>query len=441
MANEGTVRIKLGVGDQLVNTNIPITKTPEQIAEETRIANEEIEKQKILDANKDKTLTSEQIAEQEKLAQLEKDKQNIATELKEGQVVDLDGIELTINKEGNAIDNTGKVIKTAIELKDLLKTNTQPQTQSTDTDYIKEIQTKTNLVVNDDKGQPITYDNTVEGISKYTEDVFTTGKKLGAIEYEKTILSEFPIIKDVITHLKLNGSLEGFNNKVDYRKITLDDKDDNQWLGIYIAAQAKRGIPEEEARATAKYFKEDGKLKEMAQKSLLYLSNVQTQEETNLQNQLKQQEQQEVEDNNKYWSEVQNVVLKEGKFKLGTEEYVIPKVMRITENGKTVTKSPNDFWNYVNIPRRYNIDNEIVEMTEHQFDLYQRDSKRNVNDDVYDALNMFLKNDKSQLIKAQLNTAVTKQVIKLSSKTNTVGTGEQSTGVIKLVLPVAASKK
>lgn len=434
MEENKPVRIKLGVGDQVIDTNIIPTKTPEQIAEETKLADEKALADKLaVDKLEADRIAAEELAK--------KNQTTTTTSLTEGQVIDLDGVELTIDKEGNAIDNTGKVIKSSTELTDLLKTGTQTQTQSNDTDYIKEIQTKTNLVINDDQGQPVTYENTVEGISKYAEDVFTTGKNIGAVEYEKKILSEFPIIKDVITHLRLNGSLEGFTNKVDYRKITLDEKDDSQWLGIYVAAQTKRGISEEEARVTAKYFKEDGKLKEMAQKSLLYLSTTQSQEEANLENQLKVQQQQEVEDNNTYWSEVQKVVLKEGKIKLGTEEFVIPKVMRITENGKTVTKSPTDFWNYVNVPKRYNIDNEIVEMTEHQFDLYQKDSKRNVNDDVYDALNMFLKNDKSQLIKAQLNTAVTKQVIKLSSKTNTVGTGEHSTGAIKLVLPVAASKK
>lgn len=429
-----TVRFKLPVGNQTIDTIDTSIETPEQIAEKKRIADEAIESAKLA--------AEKEIADKLAAEKLEADKNKISTTtiLNEGQVVELDGIDLTINKDGDAVDNTGKVIKTSIELADLLKTNTQTQDQ-TSTNYIKEIQSKTNLIINDEAGSPVTYENTVEGISKYAEDVFTTGKKTGAVEYEQSLLSEFPIIKDVINHLKLNGTLDGFTNKIDFSKISISESDEDQWLGIYIAAQEKRGVPEEEARVTAKYFKEDGKLKEYAQKSLSYLNAIQQQEELEINQMLQQQQQEEIENDRTYWNEVKKVVLQEGKIKLGSEEFVIPKVMRVTENGKTVTKSPSDFWNYVNVPKRYNIDGELLTMTPHQYDIFLENQKRNVNDDVYEALNRFLKQDKSQLIKAQVSTATAKQIIKLSTKTNTVGTGNHDGGSKKLVLPVPSSNK
>ena len=115
--------------------------------------------------------------------------------------------------------------------------------------------------------------------------------------------------------------------------------------------------------------------------------------------------------------------------------------MRVNENGKMVTKSSTDFWNYINTPKRYRIDGEIVELTQHQYDVLQEQSKRNVNDDIYEALKRFLKYDDSQILKAKLNSAATKQVIKLTSKSGTVGQSADSTGgKVKLVLPVPPSK-
>jgi len=419
---ENEFKLKMPVGNETVDI-----KTP---TDTTTLTNEQIEEKRLAD---EKILAD---AETERLRLLEveknKSKDTNLESFIEGQLVELDGVQLTIDKDGNAIDTTGKIVKTVDELKEYVKPR-----EETNTDYIKEIQTKTNLVITDDKGQPITYENTVEGISKYTEDVFSNGKNLGKQEYEQEILNQFPIIKDVITHLKLNGSLEGFTNKVDYSKISLDDKDEDQWLGIYIAAQTKRGISEEEARSTARYFKEDGKLKEVAQKSLTFLSESQVKDADNIQRQLQEQEQSEIEENTKYWNTAQNLILTNGKIKLGEEELIIPKVMRVKENNTIVTKTPTDFWNYINKPQRFVINGKTVEATQHQIDLAKEQENRNVNDDVYEALVRFLKQDKSQIIKAQIKTATTKEIIKLTNKTTSIGAGDQGSGVKKLILPVA----
>ncbi len=74
-------------------------------------------------------------------------------------------------------------------------------------------------------------------------------------------------------------------------------------------------------------------------------------------------------------------------------------------------------------------------MTQHDYDELLEDTKRTPHHDLFEAFRRFTKYDDSQIISANANSNIVKQVIKLTTKTAGGGSGTSGkTG--KIVLPV-----
>jgi hypothetical protein len=375
---------------------------------------------------------------EEKLAREERERVAalvVEDPFKEGNVVELDDVSYTIDKDGNAVDATGKIVKTKAELKTLY--DAIKVASDNTPDYIKEIQTKTNLVINNEQGQPVAYENTVEGLTQYAKDIYETGIKIGSEQTEEQLFSSYPILKDVLVHLQLNGgSLKNFNEEPDYNKITLDDNNFDQLTSVYVMAQVKRGIPEAEAIATAKYLKDDKKLPEFAKSGLAFLIQNKTTEDQQKQALLQQQVDAEEAINATYWNNINNSI-KNKQIKLDGEEITIPDVIRVkTAEGKVETKTLNDFVKYITEPRNFNIDGRVVTATQNDFDLTMEQRKRTPDNDLFDAYRRFTKYDDTQLIKAKIRNERAKETIKLSTKPGTGGGSSIETKGVKLKLPV-----
>jgi hypothetical protein len=127
-------------------------------------------------------------------------------------------------------------------------------------------------------------------------------RNLVARQYEDALFGKFPILKNIIEHLTLKGSLEGFAESVDYSKITLGD-DEAQQVDIYTKAQLARGVSMAEITDMLKYLKEDKKLKTHAEAALTYLKTSQTEAAAERARQLSGNKLREEQEETRYWNE------------------------------------------------------------------------------------------------------------------------------------------
>jgi len=432
-------KLKLPVGDSTLPTQTPPVLpqlTALKIGEVTYNVNEQgdaldeggkvIKTKAELEALKNPQKTPEEIAAEAALAAR---RTEIDAQLIEGAEVELDGVKYVLTKDGN-IEKDGKVFKTKAELQTLLLADDTPE----DVDYVSEIQKSTNLVIVGQNNQPISYENTLPGITNYVQDVHRNGQELGARQYEEALFSKFPILKSVIEHLTINGSLNNFNESIDYSKVTLGD-DEAQQVDIYTKAQLARGVSMAEITDMLKYLKEDKKLKVHAEAALSYLKTSQTEAASARAKQIQENKEREEEEERNYWNTVDTALTKK-ELVVGDKKFTLPEIIRVKEaDGKIVTKNLKDFKDYITKPRNFTINGKIYEMTQHDYDELLEDTKRTPHHDLFEAFRRFTKYDDSQIISANANSNIVKQVIKLTTKTAGGGSGTSGkTG--KIVLPV-----
>ena len=378
------------------------------------------------------------LTEEDKRKQLEKetaDKElaeklkKVETTLVEGTEIELDGKKFTVTKDGT-IEQDGKIFKTKEELKTLLL-----ETQDTsEENYIDTVQKATNLVITDDTGKPIEYENTIEGFTKYVQDLHTNGKNLGAVEYEQELFSKYPVLKDIIEHLTLKGSLDGFNEQIDYSTISIND-DEQQQIDIYTKAKLAQGLSPNEIAEMINYLKADKKLKDAAISSLSYLKDVQEKDKVNRTLAIEQKRREEEIEAANYWKEIHGIINSK-QLDLGDKKFILPEVIKVKDSsGRVVTKTLKDFQDYIEKPLNFNIDGKIYTMTQHDYDDYIENTKRTPHNDLFDAYRRFTSYDDSQLIASNISSSIVKQVIKLKTKASSGGSGTSgSTG--KIVLPI-----
>ena len=387
------------------------TKTPEQIEAE-RLA-EEVKRKAAEDAKKNQNQNPDPFVL--------------------GAQIEIDGVTYTIDKDGNAIDAQNKVVKTKSELKQLYDANSP---SSVTPNYIEEVQKVTNLVVV--KGdKPIEYENTVEGFTGYVQDVHQLGVELGKKKDREELFTQFPVLKQVLSHLILNnGDISNFNNTIDYSTIKIND-DEQQWENIYITAKVAQGISKEEAVDMFKYLKEDKKAKAAAESSLAFL--VKTQDARNKQAEalLAKQEQDAQLAEEQYWNEVSTIV-KSKVLKVKDQVFAIPDVIRVKDKeGRTITKTLDDFVKYMSSPIVVTIDGQQYTTTQVEYDKYLEEQNRKTDDDVLDAYRRFTGFDDSQLIAKNVRQQQTKEILKLTTKITTPGNGNiDGKNGGKIILPM-----
>ena len=375
-----------------------------------------------------KVKTPEEIEAERLAAEKAKLATTVTTAINEGDEIEIDGITLKIDKDGNAVDKDNKIVKTKTEVETLVASASSSDPV---VDYVQEIQKNTNLVILKDE-KPVVYDNTVEGLTGYVKDVHQSGIELGKQQHTDELFSKFPVVKQLITHLVLNnGDISNFNNTVDYSTIKLGE-DEQQWETIYVSAKVAQGVPMQEAKDMFKYLKDDKKAKPATEASLQYLVTTQTERNNRAAQILKQQEEDAAKADADYWNNI-NGIIKSKTVKLKDASYVLPDVVRVKDKeGRTVVKTLDDFVNYMSAPININIDGKLYTVTQYEYDKYLEEESRNEQDEVFDAFRKFTKYDDSQLIANAIKSEKTKQVIKLSTKSTPV----TITGSQKIVLPI-----
>jgi hypothetical protein len=342
--------------------------------------------------------------------------------------VEIDGVIYKLNENGDAITDDGNIFMDKAKLTELA--NVPVETEITNIAKIVNVQPL------DDKGTPIEYENTVDGIAQYINDVVNVRSQEVAQSIEQQFFEQNPDLYQVYLHKLTTGSIEGFNEHTDWSNIDIATAEEDVLKSIIIANETRKGTDKGRAEYLANLIKADGKLKEQSIFAQKELADYNKEYQNNALAIQQQREAEETAEINAYWNNVEHSV-KSGKLTLGEDTFKLPQVFRIKQvDGKVTTATNQDFLDYMNKTKVFEIEGKQYELTQNYYDSLVENSKRTHEHDVYDALKRFVKGDVSQFIQEQVKQNEVKRLILSTKQDNKRGNTPGEPGTRKLNLPV-----
>lgn len=297
-------------------------------------------------------------------------------ELSEGTVVEFDGANYTADKAGNLVDKDGNIFKKADEVKDWMASmevddNTKKDSKETSNFDITSIREAVGVDVEDAEGNPVEFTNDAAGVKSYIESVIDLKSKEVREAAINRLYADKPYLKEVDDYYIANGgSLNGFGQLPDRSGIQLD-KDNEQQLEYVIRAAANEFGNKSLDDNYIKYLKTTGNLYDVAKQQLDLL--VEKDKETREAYAARAKEVQDKERNDTlaYWKSVNEAV---NSGVIGG--YKIPESFVKEVNGKKITLTRNDFYDYLSKP--------IKDEQGNQMSAYQRDLNKMSDKDYLD---------------------------------------------------------
>lgn len=295
----------------------------------------------------------------------------------------------TVDENGNVVDKDGNVFKEAKDVKAWLDEfdKVDPNKDFT----IENIQEAVGVTITDDKDNPVKYENTIEGVKSYLNDVIETSKQEHYETAINTLYQKYPFLGDIIDYYVANGnSLKGFNEIPDRSSITIDETNEAQQESIIRMAWEEQGR-KGDVNNYINYLKSTGTLLATAKEELAGMQEADEQYRKQLEEEARKKEQEETEKAEKYWNGVHDVI-KSRKI----AGYEIPEQILITRNGQKITVTPEDFFNYL-----YRVDKDGYSAYER--DLANRTAESVRDDSILRAYLMFVGGNYSNLVSMAIN--------------------------------------
>lgn len=286
--------------------------------------------------------------------------------LEEGTIIEIDGVEYSINANGELIDSKGNVVKSKDEVKQLLDNNNVQENDDSIT--ISNLQKELGEIY-DDKGNPIKYEDSVKGVKEF----LTAYKDIQLKEAKEGVINKFyndnPLVKQFIDYVELTGSPRGFGDIPDRRGIKIDAENKEQQKAIIRMAASEFG------NATLnenyiKYLESTGDLYNEAKVQLKALQDKDIEVRNKIAKQAEEARQAEEIERNNYFARVNQMIT--GR-KIGN--YTLPENIVKTINGRKVTLGLNDFYRYVAAATESDEQGNI-------FTAYQRDLHNQTDDEL-----------------------------------------------------------
>jgi hypothetical protein len=183
--------------------------------------------------------------------------------------VEIDGVQYALDKDGNALDKDGKVHKTKAQLDALSAIDDELP-------LVDEIQAKSGYKLVDDKGNPKKYEDTPEGLLALATDIAAEKARTGI----KKFFDAMPEVEDYAKHIQRGGTKEDYFKAQlsSWSNTKLDEKNETQLTSACVADLMATGMSKEQAEETAKMYKDTDKLKEFGKAAYTRLvQNEQTQ--------------------------------------------------------------------------------------------------------------------------------------------------------------------
>ena len=327
--------------------------------------------------------------------------------LSEGDTINVDGVDYTIDAEGNAIAADGTVFRTATELAELIAQNGSEPT------VLNQLQTRFGSDFKDENGNPIVFDDNEEGIAAYVETVVQSRVKEAQTAAINNLFETYPQVEQVINHLKLNGTLDDFVEIPDRSQITVS-KDNEEQQATFIREEWKLSGKKGDVNKFIDYCKNAGILYDTAVESKEAVDSIYESRLAEQKAQVEAKEAAAAAEEKAYWDNVEKTISK-GEL-LG---YSIPEQIQCNKDGKKVMLSRKDFLKYVSTP----VDSEGN--TAYMLDEAKVDSDARMQDDLLKAFLRFTGGDYASLV----GMAVNKQKI-LSIRTAAAQTTGKRTVII-----------
>ena len=327
--------------------------------------------------------------------------------LSEGDTINVDGVDYTIDAEGNAIAADGTVFRTATELAELIAQN------SSEPSVLNQLQTRFGSDFKDENGNPIVFDDNEEGIAAYVETVVQSRVKEAQTAAINNLFETYPQVEQVINHLKLNGTLDDFVEIPDRSQITVS-KDNEEQQAAFIREEWKLSGKKGDVNKFIDYCKNAGILYDTAVESKEAVDSIYESRLAEQKAQVEAKEAAAAAEEKAYWDNVEKIISK-GEL-LG---YSIPEQIQCNKDGKKVMLSRKDFLKYVSTP----VDSEGN--TAYMLDEAKVDSDARIQDDLLKAFLRFTGGDYASLV----GMAVNKQKV-LSIRTAAAQTTGKRTVII-----------
>lgn len=327
--------------------------------------------------------------------------------LSEGDTINVDGVDYTIDAEGNAIAADGTVFRTATELAELIAQN------GSEPSVLNQLQTRFGSDFKDENGNPIVFDDNEEGIAAYIETVVQSRVKEAQTAAINNLFETYPQVEQVINHLKLNGTLDDFVEIPDRSQITVS-KDNEEQQAAFIREEWKLSGKKGDVNKFIDYCKNAGILYDTAVESKEAVDSIYESRLAEQKAQVEAKEAAAAAEEKAYWDNVEKTISK-GEL-LG---YSIPEQIQCNKDGKKVMLSRKDFLKYVSTP----VDSEGN--TAYMLDEAKVDSDARMQDDLLKAFLRFTGGDYASLV----GMAVNKQKV-LSIRTAAAQTTGKRTVII-----------
>ena len=408
-----------------------ITPNEESAEEKTPINNEpkvDENGNPIQDVNQNQPNNNEENSNEENPD--EKDKENPNEEdikLEEGNTVTVEDKTYTVDKDGNLVDDKGNIFKKAEEVKDWLKEFSVDETKD-DEINLDNIQKALDYEVTDEEGNPITYENNIEGVKAYINDVIETSKLEHYETAINTLYQKYPILQEVLNYYIANGnSLEGFTETPDRSNITIDDTNEEQQIEIIKTLWKEQGI-KGDVTQYINYLKNASILTSTAKEALDTLKSIDAENKKAYEEEAERRKQESYEAEVEHWTNIKNII--DSKEIAG---YKIPDSITISRNGQKISVTPNDFFNYI-----YRVDNE--NKSAYQRDLEAEEPSKRLNDEILraylkftggsyaDLVNMAINQEKVNNLKLKAKQNANSKSIKINRTTNTKQTKDIDLG-------------
>ena len=296
--------------------------------------------------------------------------------LNEGDSIELDGVTYTVNEAGDLVDEKGEVFKTKAELPKFLEEYTTEDSNEVPEIKVEDIQKLVGVDVVDEKGKAVKFDNTPQGVAEYVNSVLELKKAEFAQAGINKLIEDYPIVNDFLNYYIANGnSYEGFGELKDRSGIVIDENNESQQIAIVREAWkefGKRG----DVNKYINYLKDSGQLVDAAKDDLAALQQADAEvREQNSKAAMEAQQQYEQEVI-AYWKGVKSCIDKRE-----IAGYKIPEVIILNKNGKQISTTPEDFFNYL-----YQVDEQGY--SQYQRELANEAPNERMNDEL---LKAFLK--------------------------------------------------
>lgn len=293
------------------------------------------------DANKDKQ-TSSSTGGQTKDTKNPDDATANEHDLEEGTIIEDGDNKYTVDKDGNLIDDKGNIFKAKNEVAAYLKEFEVEDTSNEDKIDVKSIQELVGVSVTSEDGKPVAFDNTPQGVASYIQSVIDLKRDEFAQAGVNKLFEDYPIVGDFLNYYVANGnSFEGFGELRDRSGIEVDENNVSQQEAI-----VREAFKEFNRRGNVdkyiQYLKDSNELFNVAKEELEALQKADNDvREANAKEALRvkaEEEKQLVE----FWNGVKECIDKRQ-----IAGYRIPETVIIERNGKQISTTPEDFFNYV----------------------------------------------------------------------------------------------